>query len=435
MNRVQIDIQGEIYTFPINPSEFDAKTGIDYELRETVDGRSVRLVPFFDDRPRVMSWKGIPNRSPYDTLIPTLRSAIAISGVRMKLNDLNLVSEDYDIWKEVVIQDVDYRFLHGGSASEKATGKIKFNLDITFTFVKPKQDSYGIAYFTYQPDDYANPIWTDTIVKMKNIDMFICNPDLNSTNCNAVRAAFPNAKILTYYNMQEQPQFRSGDFYWAAIRNAILAMSGYVATFRSGPFAGDQVRSIDGTLTYTESIIPKQLADRVIYTVSGNVKGAYNGFEYDGVYIDQLTPQIQSWKTVHFNNFISSGYALDFDGDGIGEASEAVYQAKYEVNRNYFISGMRLALPDKIIIGNTAGDSSNEQLNGETIENITRPESGYYTTAEADSIFRTQDNKSVVSPKFHVAWAIHPTTSGGSLLDYCKSRSNILYGVMRDYWF
>jgi hypothetical protein len=132
-NRVELDIQGTTYVFPINPVEYDPQESDQHTLSATVDGGAVRFVPFFDSRKRVMRWRDIPNRAPYNTLIPNLRSSVGISGVRINHRDLTIFG-DKNVWKTIRVESVEYRYL-AGSGPGTAIGNLRYNIDFVFSYV------------------------------------------------------------------------------------------------------------------------------------------------------------------------------------------------------------------------------------------------------------------------------------------------------------
>jgi hypothetical protein len=136
-NRIQLDIQGTVYTFPINPIDYDPQASESFSLVQTVDGSPVRFTPFFDGRKRTMRWRSLPNRTPYDTLIPNLRASIGVSGVRIKHNDLSIDGND-DVWKTIRVENVIYRY-KSGAGPATATGKLAYDIDFIFTYTHDPQ--------------------------------------------------------------------------------------------------------------------------------------------------------------------------------------------------------------------------------------------------------------------------------------------------------
>jgi hypothetical protein len=132
-NRVQLDIDGTVYTFPVNPIGYNPQENEQYSLKSTIDGGAVRFTPFFDDRKRVMRWRSLPNKSPYNTLIPNLRSAIGIDNVKIKHRDLDL-SGDADVWRSIRVEDVNFRYKEGAGPST-ATSNLAYDLDFVFTYI------------------------------------------------------------------------------------------------------------------------------------------------------------------------------------------------------------------------------------------------------------------------------------------------------------
>jgi hypothetical protein len=132
-NRVKLDVQGDIYTFPINPIEYLNKDFEEHVTIPTIGGNSARVSPFSDSRERIMRWSNIPNRTPYWTLIPTLRGAIGVTGVRINLQDMN-VGGFLDWWSPIVINNVRKTFV-GGKGESGALNHLSYDLELRFVYV------------------------------------------------------------------------------------------------------------------------------------------------------------------------------------------------------------------------------------------------------------------------------------------------------------
>jgi hypothetical protein len=133
-NRVEINIQGTEYTFPINPVEYESQDSFEHTVQDTIDGGAVRFVPFFDSRKRVMRWRNLPNTSTNLTMIATLRSSVGISGVRLNHRDLD-IRGDQDIWRDIRVESVNYRYLSGAGPST-AISNLRYNVDFVFTYIR-----------------------------------------------------------------------------------------------------------------------------------------------------------------------------------------------------------------------------------------------------------------------------------------------------------
>jgi len=124
------EIDGVEYAFPINPLEYDAQEGTRYGLSTTINDSSIRFEPYGDPRKRVMRWRGIPNRSPYTTMIPTLFSSIGISGVRLNHRDID-IRGDQDEWRNIWVENVEYRLVKSIS---NAINNLRYDIDFVFTY-------------------------------------------------------------------------------------------------------------------------------------------------------------------------------------------------------------------------------------------------------------------------------------------------------------
>lgn len=432
---IQLDIQGTVYTLPINPVEYESLNDFDVSSNRTVDGGLIRYTKNFDDRQRTMKWEGLPNTENFNEMVLTLRSTVGLSGIKLNHRGLSIYG-DVDYWEPIRVDDV-YHF-YNSNASYNAIGNLKYDLEMKFSYLKTHVgdiESGSIelspsALFLYNPDDYMNPVWIENISGWKGMDVIICHPDIGITNCQGLRAAFPNAKLLTYANIQEYTQ-RPGGAYWGGLRDAIVTASGYIITFLGGGTStpGWQMKAITSSQIFDWEAIPQSgFTEKISYVWSGNVKGLYNGFEYDGIYIDMHTPLWPDWKKAVFNNFTGSGVQLDIDNDGIAESISEL-DALYKQGRNFAISGLRKSLPNKIIIANTAGDSYHPDLNGICIE-----DAGYSISSSlAHEWFSNQKRISRYEPSINIAWAISYYASG-YVKDFVSSRNDLYYGISRGFW-
>lgn len=96
-------------------------------------GTSIRFTPFSDSRQRVMTWTGLPNRSPYCDFPDVLYEAVGISGVRINHRDLNL-GGDLNYWKPIRIDDVKKRFVPR-TGRENSISYLSFDLELRFTYI------------------------------------------------------------------------------------------------------------------------------------------------------------------------------------------------------------------------------------------------------------------------------------------------------------
>lgn len=134
-NRIQLDVRGSVYTFPVNPITFVSNDGQEYKLEESVVGNTISFIPFWDTRPRRMIWEKLPNNSTYRGLVETLQTALVISGVKINLRDIGGITGQ-DVWKDVRIDDVDYSF-EPGRGPQSSENYVRINLSVEFTFLGP----------------------------------------------------------------------------------------------------------------------------------------------------------------------------------------------------------------------------------------------------------------------------------------------------------
>lgn len=107
------------FTCGINPIEFNAQNSMLMNSNETVDGAPLYQTAYFDGRERSFTWKRLPNKVPYTTMINNfLEMRYVASGVEMKRHDLGL--EDSEIWEPIRIVDVDIEIGRGLASATNA---------------------------------------------------------------------------------------------------------------------------------------------------------------------------------------------------------------------------------------------------------------------------------------------------------------------------
>ena len=131
-NRVQLNIQGTTFTFPINPREYQDQDSFPYTKKSTLDGPSIRFTTFFDDRSRVMTWRDLPNKSPYNTLPFFLKSSVGVSGVQINHRELN-INGDINAWKDIMVDNVAIRMKNGPVS---AVSKLSYDIDFVFSYIR-----------------------------------------------------------------------------------------------------------------------------------------------------------------------------------------------------------------------------------------------------------------------------------------------------------
>lgn len=132
-NRVQFNIDGKLLTLPVNPIEYSNRGNEEHGLINTIGSNSARLTPNFDSRPRTMTWRKLPNTQTYLNMVNDLKRAIALSGVRMNLQDLRLGGND-DRWERIRVQDVRVR-LDPGQGPESAINNLNYDVDLVFYYL------------------------------------------------------------------------------------------------------------------------------------------------------------------------------------------------------------------------------------------------------------------------------------------------------------
>lgn len=129
-NRIEIDVKGSLYTFPINPIEFQDQNQAQYSIDQVIGDSSTRYVHFGDPRHRVMTWRGLYNRYPYTQLVSGLRHAVGISGVKLNFRDLN-IDGDQNEWVNVFVEDVRVVYRKGRGVYN-ATNHLVYDLEMIY---------------------------------------------------------------------------------------------------------------------------------------------------------------------------------------------------------------------------------------------------------------------------------------------------------------
>lgn len=130
-NRVQISGSTGWYTFPINPVDFNDEDNIEINIQRTIDGYSFEMIPIFDGRPRTMQWNGLPNKSPYSSMVAQLKTFIGET-VYIRLNDLSKSEGTSTPFRARVI-NVETK-IRSGAGSATAVSKLVYDF-IKLTYV------------------------------------------------------------------------------------------------------------------------------------------------------------------------------------------------------------------------------------------------------------------------------------------------------------
>jgi len=132
-NRVQFNIDGKLLTLEVNPIEYSNRGNSEHGLLNTLDSNAARVTPFFDSRPRTMSWKRLLNTQTNLDMINCFKRGIALSGVRMNLQDLRLKGPE-DSWDRIRIQDVRVKLIPG-AGPESAINNLRYDVDLVYYFL------------------------------------------------------------------------------------------------------------------------------------------------------------------------------------------------------------------------------------------------------------------------------------------------------------
>lgn len=131
MERVRLDIQGDEFSFPINPIEFQANISFQHHLENSLNGNTLRFFSLSDSRLRVMSWRGLINKYPYTHLVSGLRSSVSISGVRINYRDLDYVG-DQNIWQNIFVENLKITF-NKGVGNQSGINNLVYDIDFVFS--------------------------------------------------------------------------------------------------------------------------------------------------------------------------------------------------------------------------------------------------------------------------------------------------------------
>jgi hypothetical protein len=442
-NRIQLDIDGSIYTFPINPVGYSSQENEQHSLTSTIDGGAMRFTPAFDDRKRVMRWRGIPNKPPFDTLIPNLQSAIGIDGVRLRHRDLSVSGNDY-VWKSIRVENVHVKPVD--KISDVATGKLKHDITLEFSYIRNLFEYW--AYYWYSPLDYFQP-WWDNLISHQQIDIVCVSPALGELQYQAIRNGFPNAKLLMMGAIANHDLFNLGNQdYRKDMNDALMRVSGYFLTRddTNNAFVESDDNNVI-TLAPEEFGKKQEGEDSVIDVMVNNMNGGYYA-TFDGIYLDNFgmpnDATVGAWPgwAAHYpynlgsdvRDFIAGGGAIDYDGSqtfpiDTVEKWETICEPLWPAWRNIFASGLRSAMgEDKILMGNGYGTSCGA-LNGLTIE---RPiESG----ADLDVYNTWIANQKAVSEhdSIQVLWCYDSSPTVSGLVErFSANRLDVRYGFHRN---
>jgi len=132
--RVQIWDDTSYYTFPINPVEFLTNDNDVFFNIDTLDGMSIQQKPFFDNRPKVFTWKNLPQKDPYKAMVDKLKTFKG-SVRNMKLNRLDFDSNTVLVVK---ILDVSTTLMSGSASIPSSTYKMGW-AEVVLTFVEVRQ--------------------------------------------------------------------------------------------------------------------------------------------------------------------------------------------------------------------------------------------------------------------------------------------------------
>lgn len=130
MNRVELDVLGDVYILPINPVEYQDQNAFEHTLDKTINRETTRFAAFGDPRHRVMTWRNLENKYPYTQLVSGLKHAIGISGVKINFRDLNILG-DQDEWQDIYIEDVRVVY-RKGRGSYNSINHLSYDLEMIF---------------------------------------------------------------------------------------------------------------------------------------------------------------------------------------------------------------------------------------------------------------------------------------------------------------
>ena len=135
-NRITFDINNDgvaDITVPINPVEVDLAQSIDHELVPTIDGEPVSSLSMFDGRVRTLTWRNIPNKTPYTEMVSGLRLLpYLVSGCQINLRDIHPSLGNSEMIP-IRVNDVLTKY-NQGAGPNSATNKLSYEY-ITVEYV------------------------------------------------------------------------------------------------------------------------------------------------------------------------------------------------------------------------------------------------------------------------------------------------------------
>jgi hypothetical protein len=117
------------FTCAINPIEFDAQTTTNKSVYKTM-GEPLHTSPAFDSRVRSMSWRNLPNKEPYTTMLQNLSNMQYVaSGVLMMRRDLDITASS--VWEPIRVLSVGYTLAKGPASATNYLSFSEVNLQYT----------------------------------------------------------------------------------------------------------------------------------------------------------------------------------------------------------------------------------------------------------------------------------------------------------------
>lgn len=132
--RIEFNDGATTYEIPINPIEVDLQDSDVVRNHETIDGNTIQQRPVFDSRIRTLTWRGLPQKEPYITMVNTLKGYKGIGTISMTLNRINFDSTTSQSIKIINVTTT----IRSGSGPASSTYRMSWD-EIKVEYVRVRQ--------------------------------------------------------------------------------------------------------------------------------------------------------------------------------------------------------------------------------------------------------------------------------------------------------
>jgi len=126
------------YPFPVNPLAYLNLDSTDMNVNQTVDGYSYENIRNWDGRVRTMRWEGLPNKTPFSTLVSNLKALVG-EECHIRLN--YLAGGGIEETEELLIRVIDVRteFEAGLGPKDSTSHLIYSSIEFLFVFISASE--------------------------------------------------------------------------------------------------------------------------------------------------------------------------------------------------------------------------------------------------------------------------------------------------------